>query len=181
MKNSILDNIKARTEQEIRLAESQIEDELKNFDADLRRALLGVRTISEKDMKALAARTRYALETLQNDVISRAKAVEKTVEETFEQHKLWRRRKQWRFILTPMGIGALMVLIGSTAAFLMAPRQIETRIEIQPPKNGLERSVRVMALGGAGTVLVLPEGVEVRPCPLGTPESRVCVRTPRQE
>ena len=181
MKNSILDNIKQRTEKEIKLAEHRIDEELKSFEEDLKWQLLGVRTITERDMKGLAARTRYALETLQNDVIARAKAVEETTDAMFEQHKLWQRQKRWRFVLTPMAVGALAVLIGSTLAFLIAPRQVETRVEIQPPRTGLEGSYRVMALGGAGTVLVLPEGVAVRPCPLRTPSERVCVRTPRPE
>ena len=179
MKNSILDNIRQRTEAEIKAAEGQIELELKAFEEDLKWQLTGVRTITERDMKAHAERTRYALETLQKDVISRAKAIEETTEVMFEQHKLWRKMTQWRFTLTPMAVAALAVLIGSTLAFLVAPRQIETRVEIQPPRTGLEGSYRVMALGGAGTVLVLPESVAVRPCPLRTPADRVCVRAPR--
>lgn len=142
---------------------------------------MGAHKITEKDMTSVVDRTRYLLDTMERDMVNRATAVKETTEVMLKQHRLWRREKQWKFILTPLGIGAVTVLIGAYAAFTIAPRQIETRIEIHQPTNGLEHSVRVMALGGAGTVLVLPEGVEERPCPLMTPADRLCVRTPSAE
>lgn len=179
--NTLLQNIRERTEQELAASESLITEELKDFEESLRWQLIGVRKLTEKDMKSVVDRTRHFLDTIEKDIVKRVKHVERTTEEMLEQHQLWGRQKRWKLILTPLWIGAMAVIIGAFAAFTIAPRQIEKRIEIQPPQNGLERSVRVMALGGAGTVLVLPEGVTQQPCPLMTPTDRLCVRTPRME
>ena len=179
--NTLLQKIQDRTERDIKESEDRIGHELRDFDETLKRRLIGAQALSEKDMKEVVERTRYALRTLQKEVLTQAEEVQKTMQEMQDRHRFWRSRGDWRFIVTPMGIGAALVVVSAILVFAITPRPIQTRIEIQPYQNGLERAQRVMAIGGAGTVLVLPEGVEQQPCPLMTPMDRVCVRTPRTE
>jgi predicted transcriptional regulator len=179
--NTLLQKIQERTEREIKESEDRIAYELRDFDESLKRRLIGAQALSEKDMNAVAERMRYALRTLQQEVLTQAEEVQKTMREMQDRHQLWRSKGDWRFTVMPMGIGALLVVVMAMLVFAIMPRPVQTRVEIQPPQNGLERSVRVMAIGGAGTVLVLPAGVEERPCPLMTPADRICVRTPRTE
>lgn len=179
--NGLLQRIQERTEREVKASEDRIWQELNDFDETLKRQLLAMQALTEKDMKEVAERTRSALKLLQKDVLTQAEEVQQTMREMQDRHQLWRSKGEWRFIVTPMGIGAVTMLIGSMLAFANMPIPVQTRVEIQPPINGLENSARVMALGGARTVLVLPEGVEQRPCPLRVPEGRICVRTPRTE
>ncbi|QUJ76245.1 hypothetical protein KDD17_15275 [Sulfitobacter albidus] len=179
--NGLLQKIQERTEREVKASEDRIWQELNDFDEALKSQLLGVQALTEKDMKEVAERTRAALRLLQKEVLTQAEEVQKTMREMQDRHQLWRNKGEWRFVVTPMGIGAAMVLIGAILAFSIMPPPVQTRVEIRPPINGLEDSQRVMALGGAGTILVLPEGVEQRPCPLRVPAGRICVRTPKTE
>ncbi|TQM93639.1 hypothetical protein BD293_2283 [Roseinatronobacter monicus] len=179
--NSLLQKIQERTEREIRESEAMISEELRNFDEAFKRQLIGVQVLSEKDMKEAADRTRYVLRMLQKEVLAQAEEVQKTMREMEDRHKLWRSKGDWRFTVMPMGIGAVLVVVTAILVFAIMPRPVQTRVEIRPPQNGLEQSVRVVALGGAGTVLVLPDGVTQQPCPLMTPRDRLCVRTPRTE
>lgn len=179
--NTLLQRIKERTESEVKACEDRILAELNDFDESLKRQLIGAQVITERDMKEVVERTRAALKLLQKDVLTQAEEVQQTMREMQDRHQIWRNKGEWRLIVTPLGIGAAAVLIGAILAFSIMPMPEQTRVEIRPPINGLEASVRVMALGGAGTILVLPEGVEQRPCPTRVPEGRICVRTPRTE
>ena len=99
---------------------------------DMTRLLIGARKLTENDMKEVAERTRYALRTLQDEILSHAREVEATMLEMQGRHHMWRTTEgEWRFIVTPMVIGAGLVLAAAILVFTITPRPIQTPVEIQ--------------------------------------------------
>lgn len=77
--NGLLQRIQERTEREVKASEDRVWQELNDFDETLKRQLLAVQALTEKDMKEVAERTRAALKLLQKDVLTQAEEVQQTM------------------------------------------------------------------------------------------------------